>query len=280
MEQLLRPDEDIQVLKRLGLTSVQAKIYISLVMKGRQTIKAVAKVAEVDRSNAYREVQKLQEMALAKRIIGSPNFFEAIPVEDAIATLAEYKKQENEKTLKQAEEMLYRFYNRDDDACTGQDEEQFTLIPQNIAYLHWIQKCLKSIKKNACSISSLKRFLQWAPYSFEFSRTCLERGVMSRTIVEEPRNENAFPKSVLTLMKYSNYQIRCTTSDRLKIQGGCIDDKLLGIVTSPTADFLHSPCIFTRHPSFVFLFKEHFEKIWLSSRPLNPKESEVSSFDS
>ena len=75
---MLIQDEDISTLTHAGLTLLQAKIYLTLALYDKQTIKLIAKAAKVDRANVYREILNLQNW-VSKKIISSPNIF-GIPV--------------------------------------------------------------------------------------------------------------------------------------------------------------------------------------------------------
>jgi sugar-specific transcriptional regulator TrmB len=91
---------DISLLVNAGLTISQAKIYLTLVLNGKQTIKFIAKLSGVDRSNTYREIMKLEELALVKKIIGIPNMFQAISLAGAISLLLAERQKQCEKTKK------------------------------------------------------------------------------------------------------------------------------------------------------------------------------------
>ena len=260
-------DENILVLKRAGLTNLQAKIYLSLLKNGMQTVKTIAEAADVDRSNAYREIQSLQRVALVKKIIGNPNFYEALPIQDAISTLISYKKQELEETTKQAEELIYRLNLKNEVDCLDQGEKEFIFIPQKQAFLNSGVQLFSAVQKTHDGISSPKRFSQAMPHLFQFHKAALERGAKMRVIIERPQNKNVFTKPLLTLLAHPNFQMRYSLSPP-EVLGGCFDNNSLVVLIDPEADVTDSPCLFTTHHSFVLLFQKYFEALWSSTRPL------------
>lgn len=264
---LLIDDENTLTLKRAGLTTLQAKIYLSLLRNGTQTIKNVAKTANVDRSNAYREVQNLQKAALVKKIIGSPNLYNAAPIENAVSILLENKRKDYVKTRKQAERMARKLKNRNGTTPIDQDEDQFVLIPQNHTFLSAVVEQTNSLQYSYERIASLKRFYQAVPQFFKIYKAALEREVKMRVIVDKPQTEKVLPKTLLTLMSYPNYQVRYVVGQP-EILGACFDRKCLHVLIKPSANIMDSPCLLTNNLSFILLFENYFETLWSSGQPL------------
>lgn len=59
-------EDRIEFLEKLGLTVVQAKIYIANIDTGPATAKQISKVAKVAREDVYRVMPSLQTLGLTK----------------------------------------------------------------------------------------------------------------------------------------------------------------------------------------------------------------------
>ena len=87
----------IEFLEKLGLTIVQAKVYLATIDAGPSTAKQISKVAKVAREDVYRVMPSLQTLGLIKKRISKPAIFEAIRPEDATTFLIDRRKKETEK---------------------------------------------------------------------------------------------------------------------------------------------------------------------------------------
>jgi sugar-specific transcriptional regulator TrmB len=273
-EQLFLPDEDISVLNRAGLTLLQSKLYLVLVLSGKQSIKSVAKMANVDRSNAYREIQRLEEMALVKRIIDSPTLYEAVSPQEGIMLLLNGKAEEYRDTEKQARNLLNRLSYRNTEKVVARKRE-FVLVPKRTAFMKSAIQNMNSVKKSNDTITNLKRFSQAMPYTFEIHKAALERGVKTRVLMEKPNGERSLPKAIQELMKYPNFEISYASKQPVTL-GACFDNSYVGILVDPASSIKESACFETGHPSFVELFCDHFENLWRASEKIKIKSHKAS----
>ncbi|MCW4018335.1 MAG: hypothetical protein NWF00_06615 [Candidatus Bathyarchaeota archaeon] len=260
---MLLTEEDISILNKAGLTPLQSKMYLVLVMSGKQSIKSVAKMANVDRSNAYKEIQRLEEMSLVKRIIDSPNLYEAVSPKEGILLLLNGKEEEYRNTKKQANDLLKRLSYRNKEKVVEKKRE-FVLVPKRNAFMKSAMINMSSVKKSNDTITNLKRFSQAMPYTFEIHKAALERGVKTRVIMEKPKGEQSLPEAIRNLMNYPNFEIRAASKPPVTL-GACFDNASVGILVDPTSSIKESAVFETDHPSFVELFCNHFETLWESS---------------
>ncbi len=263
---LLVRDEDISILTHAGLTLLQAKIYLTLAVCDKQTIKMIAKVANVDRANVYREILNLQKMGLVKKIISSPNIFEAIPVKDGISILLQQKAEDFEKITKETKK-LAKHFSADKDNLVLKEEPQFVMIPKKAMFIKTSISVIQNVQISNDTITSLRRFTQALPYSFRAHQIALERGAKTRVIIQKPETER-FSKYLQTLMTYPNFQLRYVSkpSDAF---GGCFDGKTASILIDHIADITESAALWTDHPSFIALFQSYFEELWNSATPIS-----------
>lgn len=271
---LLVRDEDFSILTHAGLNLLQSKIYLTLAACDKQTIKMIAKVANVDRANVYREILNLQKMGLVKKIISCPNIFEAIPVKDGISILLQRKAEEFEKITKETKK-LAKHFSADKENKVLKEESQFVMIPKKAMFIKTSISVIQNVQISNDTITSLRRFTQALPYSFRAHQIALERGVKTRVIIQKSETEN-FSKYLQTLMTYPNFQIRYV-SEPPDAFGGCFDGKTTSVLIDHIADITESAALWTDHHSFVALFQNYFENLWNAAIPINSTASKASS---
>ena len=104
------PADNIDKLRNLGLTPLQAKIYITLVKCGKQKVQKIAEKIGTDRANTYQGISQLQKRGLVRKILGSPVIYEAVSLQESIKLLL--KQKEIEYTTKKMLKHYYSHFNR------------------------------------------------------------------------------------------------------------------------------------------------------------------------
>jgi sugar-specific transcriptional regulator TrmB len=84
------------------LTPLQAKIYLVSIQGGKEKIKTIARIANIDRSSTYQAVIQLQEIGLIEKILGTPNLYQAAPIEEGVSTLLKHKEDQSSEIQKEA----------------------------------------------------------------------------------------------------------------------------------------------------------------------------------
>ena len=273
---LLPHEQKIQILTRSGLTLLQAKIYLALVVNGKQTVKSLSQTAKVDRANTYREILGLQKIGLVIKKVNMPSLYEPLSLDDAIPLLLSYKKEEYEETKKEAENLLNKSKEPSEE-LTIRSEDEFLLIPKKNAFRKSSINNIKNAQVSNSTITNLKRLSQALPESFESQKIALQRGVRTRMIVEKPQNEKGISKFVWKLMAFPNFELRYTLTPP-KVLGACFDNKTVAILTDPSADIWNSPVLCTNHASFLTLFQDYFERQWDSAIPIQQNKRIVQKY--
>jgi DNA-binding response OmpR family regulator len=78
-------------LAMFGLTTNQAKVYVTLVSVGLASASEIAKIARIRREEVYRIIRELEKVGIVTRKIGNPQKFSAFPPEDATLVLIKSK---------------------------------------------------------------------------------------------------------------------------------------------------------------------------------------------
>lgn len=95
-------DEVVETLINLGLTVLQAKVYVALVKLGTSTSRSTAKEAKVASQDVYRILSELQETGLVEKIIAKPNMYHAMPLTKGLSMLLQRRKAKTRQLQKTA----------------------------------------------------------------------------------------------------------------------------------------------------------------------------------
>ena len=95
----------IKALKGLGLTQVDAQIYVFLTKEGPHRMEKIALALNLPENKVDRSLKELQSISIVKASIEYPLEFVALPFEDVIDLFIEVKK-EQAKTMQESREEL------------------------------------------------------------------------------------------------------------------------------------------------------------------------------
>lgn len=96
----------IKALKELGLSNVDAQVYVFLAKNGSHSEREIAGILEIQESQVYRSLKNLQSIEIVKAIGEHPVQFSAAPFEKLIDIFIEVKKEQAKTMQKSREELL------------------------------------------------------------------------------------------------------------------------------------------------------------------------------
>ena len=260
-------NEDAKALTSLGLTMLQATVYLTLVESESLTIKDIAKNAGVARQDLYRITSELQERSLVEQIITKPIMYRAVPLESGVTILLQDLQKKKYEANKKALELLRRYKSKEAIVRNNLDKQQFILVPGK-TLIFKEKKMFERAEKGIAIITSHKRLSQRL-YSFaeEYKNLEIDR-VKIRVIVEKGEDE-----------KYRNLLNEIAESYKKKISievkhihnpppvaMAIVDKREVILVASPDAGLTDSHSLWSNNPSLVELSHSYFEMAWLKAR--------------
>ncbi len=256
-------EEDVRTLSRAGLTHLQAKVYLTLVQVGKATIKTVSGTAGIDRSDVYRIIIKLQAAGLVEQIIGVPNSYKAVPVQDCLTILMKRKKEEYREVHRDVDELIRRMFKVEEKQVAA-DPPRFIIVPEKEILLKKITSKLENAQLCVDAVVSVRQFEEVIHNFHKAAKSAAARNVKQRVVTEEPENKKGFPKEARILMASPQFQVRfnCLSSAANMV---IFDQKETFVVIYPESRFADSPALWTNHEGTVRVFEEHFERLWNSS---------------
>ncbi len=255
--------EDVDALTGLGLSVLQAKVYLALADLGSATVKAISKSADVARQDMYRLISELQEMGIVEKIIAAPTEFKALPIREGISILLNRKEEETSKAHDKAMELL----NRRENAASNTEQKavnQFVMIPEREALIFRLEKAFETAQNTVENVLYWRRFSQGVTIMGQSLEEALKRGVTIRNIVEKPASDSSLPKAFSHLNKYSNFEVRFCSSPPESVMG-IVDRQEVFIATSTQGDAAESPALWTNNGSVLMLSLNYFESLWTTA---------------
>ena len=257
-------DKRIECLCKLGLTVVQAKIYVVLSETGRTKIQTIAKLAGTDRSNTYRVLDQLQKKGLVERIVGIPNLYQTVPMQDAARLLVTRSKHAYEEIVEASKELLKE--NKGAEGKMSEDNfAQISLInfkpsvPSTKVISAWM-----AVQRSGDQYFTKNNFedsipMEASPWIPRIWKRAMDRGVKIRIITEKKQEKDSYNnKNLIYLKKNSNFELKFMASPII-CPFVCLDEKDTWFFIEKSKTF---ECIRLMQGRVGKLAHAFFEKLW------------------
>ena len=253
-------NEDIQSLVELGLSIVQAKIFLTLVQIGTMKVQTISQVSKISRADVYRNLQQLHEKGLIEKEIARPVLFKVIQTQDALNILMERQSLKH-KDLRVKTANLLDKYQRNKNKPL-QVSHKFVFVPSREALIKRLNKAIK-LSKKSIDVATSKTRLITAGYSlYENLQEAWGRGVKGRAVIDI-----CDEKEQETLKEFwpSPYaEIRWLPKIPKTVMA-MYDKKEVLIFTNPKAQLTESPALWSDVPSILGMAGDYFELLWCTS---------------
>ena len=254
----------LEVLVNLGLTPVQARLYLALVESKATKISAISKISRVARPDIYRNLSRIQQLGLVEKIIKRPVEYRAISMNEGLLLLLERKTEEYKKVRAETRMLVDAAKIKKVNKCAYANQTeypQFVLIPRRVA----IKKIKTAIEK---AQQSLDFVLSWKKFLFGIANTFAEsmeivwaKNVKIRLITDRPLKSKTAKQLIAFYKKKPFCQIRFTPHYPATNFLIC-DKKEMFILTHPKTDFLRTPALWSNNYSLIDMSQDYFETIW------------------
>ena len=266
----MKHNEAIEVLKRLGLTCCQSRIYLVLVKLGASPVKTISKNSGVARAEVYRTMPALQKLGLAEKILGIPIHFKATPLQDGSNILMKQKNSKHAELQEKAMKLVNNFTENKETELT-EEGSGFVIIPEGKIHKLWVLKRRAKTQTSIDVFVTRQVFKHEISTSFKDIKNVLERGVKIRYIVYTIRGENTAIKINPYLNEASNFQVRYTST--VPIVATLVFDNKEAVFSNPTNNLLSGPKLWSNNPHFIALLKNYFETVWKTATEYKNEES-------
>lgn len=258
---LLVQEEDIHVLAQLGLTAMQAKVYLILIKLGKANIKKISNSASIDRANVYRIMPKLQEIKLVEKTITVPNFFRAIPLREGISMLLEHKAKEYQEIEDKSKEIIAKYKENTEES--GSEECQFVLIPDGRATARKMSEMRTRSQHNYDFLFYWKSGVRIIDHLIANFKRLMKRGIAVRALIFLNEGETLTP-NLLTLQKNSLFSVRYTFTS-MPLTLALFDKKETLFNTAPFCP-AKTPSLWSNNPVLIEILQKYFDQRWENAK--------------
>ena len=267
---MLKSEEKVQLLTRLGLTNNQATILVALDKLGEPaTVNTISKISGVAREKVYCIIPSLQELALVEKILASPIKFKAISLRKATSMLIRKIDDETFEIKRKTKELLQSPEEEEEDLEQNCDEETIVVCNKEIGYTKRMQAFENATQ--SLDIITLGFDLEgsWDYFSKKYCKA-LNRGAQIRLMLEEEIKSKEVIEELSILTENPLFEFRYVDSVSPLMSLYVIDGKQVTIATSTRNFPKKYSVICTRTPVLVSLALGYFENLW--NKASNPAE--------
>ena len=267
----MKNSEDyVSTLCELGLSTSQAKIYLSLVKYKKLKAQEIASISEVARPYVYGVLAQLEEAGLVEKTISKPEEFHAIPIEKCVSTLIQ-RRIIRTAELQQKALILTENFKRNIENEEPSKESNFILIQNRDAVYAKAERLLKSVEKTIFFIALKRGLLAWISNCFPLLEEALARKVDFRIILPESEKDQHLGEFIESLSRYPNFDIKFI-SESPNIGFSVWDGKEILLSTSGIdAPFPH-PTLWSNNKGIVILAQNYFDSLWRRIENKNEKK--------
>jgi len=239
-------EKNLDILIQLGLTKLQAKVYLTLTKLGKTSVKTISDTTKIDRAQVYQVIAKLQEIGLIQKILATPILFKPISLQEGMQILLERKAKEfsdiEEKTIK----IIQKNRENKIENPFQNNEDQFMLIPGKETHNREFIKLFENTQTRYDGIFMRHQDFCWCVLGDGkdgVTSKLLDKGVKIRLIVCNPENKS-IPEDVSKIVRYINkkgtYRIKYTKLCAAAMFG-IIDDKAVFMHVGSESEWMEKP---------------------------------------
>ena len=257
-------NEDTHLLVDVGLTKIQAKLYMTLLRFEEADGKTLSKKANVPRPEVYRALGELEKKGLVEKVISTPYRFKATPLDFGMQILITQRARHFKEIQEKAKQLLRKHQTSKPDTLLNQ-KSKFTMIEGRLRLIQVIKLQHNNAQLSVDILTTLARWMQILHFCFENYEKAIARGVKYRVVLEAVNKEIMSYENIRALLEKQNFNLRLSRSP-LKTNAAIFDQNELTINFYPAAPLGDSPLIWTNHPSFISMCQDHFEAAWKTAR--------------
>ncbi len=251
--------EPSSVLVDLGLTALQAKVYLALLTQNFVTAKTISALSRVSRPDVYRIIAQLEELQLVERIIGKPTKYQATPLEASTSILMQNKMKDLAEIKKRIPLLIQQVGERASEKRKDPDEFTISIIPKETFYIR-SKKILKNVKKTIRSIIATEKVVLPPDEYNAILNDALSRNVDCKVIICYPSNEKLRNEIRKHVSPYENYQVRFVKETPITAMG-IFDSEEVVINTTPAENF-DSAAFWSSNKNIINLCEFYFNSLW------------------
>jgi len=249
-------DDSFQTFVNLGLTYLQAKVYVTLLRLGDvgAEVRKIASASSIARQDVYRILPTLQKRGLVEKIVAIPTIYRPIPLEDGISKLMKKRTEEYQDVQKKAKSLLENFVTPEVEH--KDDASQFIITSERSLFLKRAREDIAKTESSIDIVYANERLRTIIFHTFDEFKKASARGIKIRAITnktdEEPLDEN-----IQNLSSKAVFDLRFIERN-IPVGLVIFDNNEVNIRTMNSI----VPSLWTNNRNVVRLSKFYFDSLW------------------
>lgn len=261
-------DEPVETLINLGLTVLQAKVYLSLAKLGTSTGRTTAKDAKVAPQDVYRVLAELQEAGLVEKIIAKPNKYCPMPINQGFAMLIKRRKNQT-KQLERSVKTVSKMFQPAIKGAQKTEEGDFVLIGKREPLENRAHQMVETAHANIDLMNEINDGMIGHDSLYALEAKFLNRGGRIRDILSKATPTFHLTKTFCSLQqRYPEFQARYLDFPApaiLMIKDG----KEALVSTKAKTKTLMQPFLWTNNLVLVQIIQQWYNQVWEKSSQEN-----------
>jgi sugar-specific transcriptional regulator TrmB len=251
-----------KVLRELGLTFSQAKLYVALLkLHDEASANGISTVSSISRQDVYHLMEELQRVGLVAKVLSNPAKFKAVPMADATSLLMERRSDRTRELLQEATDLLADFPEQNS-RISPRENQQFVIIPKGEGLVRRVEKAIKAAKSKIQVITPWQETIQWLFKLHEHFQEAVDRGVKVSWITENPHcNTDSNAEIIDTFTRRPGFRLR-TVVPPVTVKMSLFDLREVFLATHVEKAVAESPALWTDSLMMAELARDFFEMKW------------------
>jgi len=248
------------VLMSLGLTSCQAKLYLTLCRFGKLNVSKLSEFSGIPRPDIYKIAEDLMKLGLVEKNLSRPTTYNALPIKSGIDLLFKQRTKDTKELMTRSKKVVQNF------RCVEFENEvkepDFILLPGIEQLDRRIVQLLKETKGSLDCVCSWKR-LQRAKQFSDFLKNVWSRDVRCRFLIDKPEEKSNYG-DVMDFIKKSE---KCKVRYLPKVPSTVMtiyDSKKTIFILDPKMGPNQGAAMLLQNQSLVNALQDYFEILWIT----------------
>lgn len=251
-------DEHVETLIKLGLTNLQARIYLTVLTLERANVGKISNVAEIARPDVYRVLPTLEKIGLLRKVLATPVLYEPTSLKEACMLLLQRKKDEYTEAHERSNTLIKEFNERTQIVIGESGTESFSIINSKELLLEKFKEADAATKVSVDIISDWHTIRPLLFDRSEATHQAMKRGIKIRLITDK----QSYDKRLETANKQNPCLEVRYLDGPVPIRSGIYDGKLANMRVRTKQDNEMTPSLWTDNPDFVKVMEAYFENLW------------------
>lgn len=253
----------IIILTELGLSAIQAKVYLALAQSTELTATVAADISGVARPDVYRVLAQLEKIGLVQTIVSEPKHFQALPIDEIFSTLISGRERKTTELRQEAQAFVRDFKHSVREEETNQKPE-FMFILKKEGLFNKSRKMIVETREEI-SLLGARKIIFCMLTDVRYIEAALARNVSYQVLINTPGLGQENLRALEVFTKYPSFKLRIL-QEPMKASFAIYDRKQMVVGTSSENSALFS-VLWSDNKFLVDLAQDYFNKAWKRARP-------------